>query len=77
MPKKLKGGPFSLSRYAKKEENIFGSVQLARWFNLGTLNFVELLGTISVSSSGLKKSRVDISHASLHEAPTKNVRFRY
>ena len=41
--------------YAKKESYLFVSVRLTKWINLTPYNFVELLRTILVSSSGLKK----------------------
>ena len=37
MPNKLKWGPLVSSGtvcYAEKQENLFGSVRLAKWFNL-------------------------------------------
>ena len=78
--KKLKGGPFSLSRYCMlrgKRGKTF-LVQFARtnnsnWFlrEKREKNFVELLRTILVSSCGLKKSHYN-SRVSLHEAPTNN-----
>ena len=72
MPKKLKGGLFSLSRYgcyAEKEEKPFWFSSLGQMYQFGTIKFCR---TILVSSCGLKKKSHYNSRVSLHEAPTKN-----
>ena len=67
------GGPFSIVCYAEKEEKLFWFSSLGQMIQFGTINFVELLRTILVSSCGLEKKSHYNSRVSLHKAPTKNV----
>ena len=64
--------PLGIVLLSEKEEKLFWFSSLGQMIQFGTIKHVELLGTILVSSCGLKKKSHYNSRASLHEALTNN-----
>ena len=75
MPKKLKGGPFSLSGivcYAEKEEKPFWFSSLGRMIQFGTIKFCRTFKNYFGQFVWIETKSHYNSSVSLHEAPTKN-----
>ena len=79
MPKKNERGDTLVSPgnvYKRgKRVKLFWFSSLGQMIQLGTINIRKTLGTILVSSRGLKKTSHYNSRVSLYEAPTKNYCF--